>query len=79
MDVDNKWVSLVGDNCNKFMNWMRRSIPIMIIFSMLGCMGGIYISKMLYDIRMDEIAQLAKTGTGGYVHKGRIYDVKLRP
>ena len=63
----------------KFANWVKKSIAMMIIFILLGGAGGLYIAKIIYDIRMDEISKLAKTGTAGYVHKGYIYDVKLRP
>jgi hypothetical protein len=73
------FMNWMSENWIHFINWIKKSISMMIIFVLLGCAGGLYLSKIIYDMRMDEIAQLAKTGVAGYVHKGQIFDVKMRP
>lgn len=72
-------IMILEEYGTKFINWVKKSIAMMIIFMLLGCAFGMYVSKMVYDFRMNEISQLAKTGTAGYVHKGQIFDVKIRP
>jgi hypothetical protein len=69
--IESSWI--------KFINWFKKSIAMMMIFILFGATCGLYIAKILYDLRMDEIAQLAKNGSSGYIHKGQIFDVKLRP
>jgi len=64
---------------SKFANSFKKHLSLMIIFVLLGCALGLYFAKIIYNFRMDEIAQLAKTGPAGYVHNNQIYDVKLRP
>jgi len=73
------FINWMSENWIHFINWIKKSISMMIIFVLLGCAGGLYLSKIIYDMRMDEISQLAKTGVAGYVHKGQIFDVKIRP
>jgi len=55
-------------------NWIKKSIAMMIIFVLIGMAGGIYIAKIAYDMRMDEVCKV-----GGFVHDKKIFDVKLRP
>ena len=66
-------------NWTRFITWVKHSIAMMIVFTMIGTAGGLYIAKWIYDFRMGEIAQLAKTGVAGYVYNNQVYDVKLRP
>lgn len=70
----NKFWHWLGDNWIHFINWIKKSIAMMIVFMMIGCAGGLYIAKWIYDFRMYEI-----TKVGGFVHDGRVYDAKLRP
>ena len=74
-----KVISIFENYGARITNWLKKSIAMMIIFILIGVAGGLYIAKIIYDFRMDEISTLAKTGVAGYVHKGNIYDVKLRP
>lgn len=58
----------------KLINWVKKSIAMMIIFILIGGAGGLYIAKIAYNLRMNEVCKV-----GGFVHDNRVYDVKLRP
>ncbi len=58
----------------KFVNWIKKSIAMMIIFILIGGAGGLYIAKIVYNLRMNEVCKV-----GGFVYDNRVYDVKLRP
>jgi hypothetical protein len=61
-------------NWTNFINWIKKSIAMMVIFILLGGACGLYIAKIIYDFRMNEITMI-----GGFVHNKQVYDVKLRP
>ena len=76
---NSKMNQLIENGWLNFVNWIKKSIAMMIIFILIGAAGGMYLSKIIYNYRMDEITKMATTGNGGFVYSGHIYDVKLRP
>ncbi len=67
-------ILIIKSSLIKFVEWLKKSYTIIIISSLIGLASGLFISKVIYDSRMDEIVK-----TSGYAHKGHVYDVKLRP
>ncbi len=64
----------IKETSNNFLNWLNKFVSVLIIFILIGCGFGIYISKFIYDMRLKEI-----TTVGGFVYEQKIYDVKIRP
>jgi len=48
-------IEVIESSWMKFANWIKKSIAMMIIFVLIGMAGGIYIAKIAYDMRMDEV------------------------
>lgn len=79
IDDRSTFVKILETAWMRFSEWFKRSSTIIITMLLVGFACGMFVSKIIYDIRMNEISILAKTGSAGYVHNGLIYDVKLRP
>jgi ankyrin repeat protein len=67
-------VKTFKNNYNSFINWLNKFVSVLIIFILIGCGLGFYLSKIVYDLRLKEITQV-----GGFVFEKQIYDVNLRP
>jgi hypothetical protein len=75
MDTQESNVMNIFENGSlKIVNWIKKSIAMMTIFILIGCSLGFYLSKIVYNIRMNEV-----TMVGGFIHDNKVYDVKLRP
>lgn len=61
-------------NWLKFVNSFKKHLSMMIVFILIGCGTGLYIAKIIYDYRMNEV-----TRVGGFVHDNKVFDIKLRP
>lgn len=62
------------NNWHLFVDWFKKSLAMMIVFILLGASIGIYVSKIVYDMRMNEV-----TKVGGFVYDNKVYNVSLRP
>jgi len=61
-------------NKTEIINWIKSTITTMIIFILIGCGLGLYISKIIYNIKITEIVTV-----GGFVHNNVVYTVTIRP
>jgi hypothetical protein len=59
---------------NNFLLWLNKFVSVLIVFILIGCAIGFYLSKCIYDIRIEEIIKV-----GGFVHDQKVYTVTLRP
>jgi hypothetical protein len=62
------------NNWHLFVEWFKKSLAMMIVFILIGASLGIYVSKIVYDMRMNEV-----TKVGGFVYDNTVYNVSLRP
>ena len=62
------------NNWHLFVEWFKKSLAMMIVFILIGASIGIYCSKIVYDMRMNEV-----TKVGGFVYDNKVYNVSLRP
>lgn len=62
------------NNWHLFVDWFKKSLAMMIVFILFGASIGIYCSKIIYDMRMNEV-----TKVGGFVYDNKVYNVSLRP
>ena len=67
-------IKSIGGCLTTFVDAFKKHLAMLIIFVLLGVAGGLYIGKIIYNMRMGEICMV-----GGYVYDNKIYDVKLRP
>lgn len=68
------FINIAGNTWMKIINSIKKHLALLIIFILIGNAIGLYLAKIVYDFRMKEISAI-----GGYIHNGKIYDVKLRP
>jgi len=69
-----EFMNNLQNNWHSFTDWFKKSLAMMIIFILIGASIGIYTSKIIYNMRMDEI-----TKVGGFVYDNKVYNVSLRP
>lgn len=69
-----KYEKDVVSKFEKLGNAIKKHFTLLIIFVAIGICIGLYISKQVFNGKMDDAIKL-----GGLIHKNVVYDIKHRP